>query len=135
MLTIEKVMALSQVDLFAGLPGDSVAEIALIAEEVECALNQALPSGGEPASAMYVVITGRMGFQGADPADAVECGPGEAFGELCALDPRGETPCAVALEDSLLLKIEHENLFELISEDADIAQTVIRSLCRRLRKG
>ena len=131
MLTIEKVLTLSRADIFAGLPGDSIAEIALLTEEVEVAAGNAVPSGSERSGAMYVVATGRIKFHVNNSA-TVECGPGEVFGELNALDPGNEAISATAMEDSLLLKIEHENLFDVISEDIEIAKTVIRHLCRRL---
>lgn len=130
MLTIEKVVTLSRVDLFAGLSGESLAEIAAVPEEVEIAQGQTVPSEGERSSTMYVVAAGKIQIRDEDRIKA-EFGPGEAFGVICALDPREVTTTAVALEDSLLLKIEHEVLFDLISEDVELAKAVIRSLCRR----
>jgi len=130
MLTIEKVLTLSRVDLFAGLTGESLSEIAGLTEELDLAKGQPVSSDGGPSSAMYVVAAGRVQILKEGRIKA-EFGPGEAFGVICALDPREVTTTAAALEESLLLKIEHEVLFDLISEDVELAKAIIRSLCRR----
>lgn len=130
MLTIEKVLVLSRVDIFTGLSGESLAEIASLAEELEVAKGEPVPSECGPSSAMHVVAAGRVQILDGDRIKA-EYGPGEAFGMICALDPREVTTTALALEESLLLKVEHEVLFDLISEDVELAKAIIRALCRR----
>lgn len=133
MLTIEKALTLGRVDLFSGLAGESLAEIAAVAEETELAAGQRIDATDEPGRAMYVVATGRV--QVGDGNGAPTYGPGEAFGERYALDPGEGNDPVTAREDSLLLRIDHENLFDLIAEDPALAKTIIRSLCRRLGKG
>lgn len=130
MLTIEKVLTLARVDIFAGLREESISEIAAVTDELEIARGQEVPREEGLNSSMYVVASGKIQIRNNDKIKA-EYGPGDAFGVICALDPRRLDATAVALEDSLLLKIGHETLFDLISEDVELAKSIIRSLCRR----
>ncbi len=49
-----------------------------------------------------------------------------SLGTRCALDPRNHSSSVTAVEDCLLLKIEHKVLFEFI------AKRIIGSLCLRI---
>jgi len=61
-------------------------------------------------------------------------GPGEVFGELAALDPEPRMASVTVTQPSLLLRMNHADLDELIAEHPEVAIGIIRVLCRRLRK-
>ncbi len=134
MLTIEKVLILSEVDIFRGLSGESLSEVAAVAEEMEVAEGETIMAKGELCSTMYAIVTGSARVQDGDRVLA-EYGRGQALGASSALDPGERSTTTTATEPCLLLKIEHEDLFDLISEDVDLAKAIIRSLSRRLKGG
>lgn len=53
------------------------------------------------------------------------------FGELSVLDPEQRNASISALEDTTLLRLEHDALFELMSERVEVAHAIIRFLVRR----
>lgn len=132
MLTIEKVLILAEVDIFRGLSGESLSEIAAVAQEVEAAQGEVILAKGEECAHMYAIAAGSVRVHDGDTTLA-EYGRGQALAASNALDPGERLTTSTAQEPTLLLKIEHEDLYDLIGEDVALAQAIIRSLCRRLR--
>jgi CRP-like cAMP-binding protein len=131
MLTIEKAMVLNEVDFFSGLSGELLSEMAAAAEEMEVPAGQTVTAKGERSSAMYIVASGRVRVHDGEKVIR-ELAEQSSFGTRCALDPRDRTSSVTATEDTLLLKIEHEILFEFIAESPALAKKIIGSLCRRI---
>lgn len=131
MLTIEKALILSDVDFFSGLSGELLSEVAAAAEELDVPAGQSVTAKGEHSSAMYVVASGRVRVHEGEKAIR-ELAERHSFGTRCALDPRERSSSVTAVEDSLLLKIGHEVLFEFIAESPELAKRIIGSLCRRI---
>ena len=57
------------------------------------------------------------------------------FGELSVLDPQPRMATVVAETDVRLLCLDRELLFEAMADRPEVAQGVIRFLCRRYREG
>jgi CRP/FNR family transcriptional regulator, cyclic AMP receptor protein len=131
MLTIERAMIMNEVDFFSGLPGDFLSEMAAVTEEMEVPAGQTVMAKGEHSSAMYIVVSGKVRVHEGEKMIR-ELAERSSFGTRCALDPRQRSSSVTAVEDSLLLKIEHEVLFEFIAESSELAKKIIGSLCRRL---
>ena len=131
MLTIEKAMILNEVDFFSGLPGELLSEMAAAATEMDVQAGRKVVADGEYSSAMYVVASGRVRVHEGEKVIR-ELAERRSFGTRCALDPRDRSSSVTAMEDSLLLKIEHEVLFEFIAESPALANRIIGSLCRRI---
>src|SRR5205807_9528510 len=60
MLTIEKVMMLKSVQMFAWTPDDVLAEIASILKEATFSAGQVIFEKGDPGDAMYLIDAGRV---------------------------------------------------------------------------
>jgi CRP/FNR family cyclic AMP-dependent transcriptional regulator len=131
MLTIEKAMVLSEVDFFSGLPGELLSDMAAAAEEMDIPAEQIVTAKGENCSAMYVVASGRLRVHDEEKV-LREVAERHAFGTRCVLDPQERSTSVTAMEDSLLLKIDHEVLFDFIAESPVLAKRIIGSLCRRI---
>jgi len=63
-----------------------------------------------------------------------ELGRGEAFGEMAVLDEAPRSATAVAVEETEVLRIGSEEFYEILHEQVEIAEGVIRMLTRRLRE-
>ena len=131
MLTIEKAMVLNDVDFFSGLPGELLSDMAAAAEEIDVPAGQIVTAQGEHCSAMYVVASGRVKIHEGEKVIR-ELAERRSFGTRCVLDPQERSSSVTAVEDSLLLRIEHEVLFEFIAENPAMAKRIIGSLCRRI---
>lgn len=132
MTTVDRVVALHRVPLFADVPGRVLAALAMRATEVEVAAGDVLIEQGAVEDHLYAVVSGR--FVARDGERTLrELGPGSTVGELAALAPEPRSASVTALEDGLLLRIDKVLLDELLADRPELARAVIASLVRMLR--
>jgi CRP/FNR family transcriptional regulator, cyclic AMP receptor protein len=131
--TVEKVLFLKSIDLFRGLPGEELAQIAEIAEEVPMSAGGLVFGEGEPGDALYIVVEGRVLVHRCDKSLA-ELGGRECFGEMSVLDAEPRSASVSALSEALLLKIGREEFKDILSERPEISLGIIKVLSRRLRE-
>lgn len=130
--TVEKVLFLKSIDLFSQIPGQDLAQVALIATEEVREPGEEIFAEGEAGDALYLVLEGKVRVHRGDRVIA-ELGERECFGEMAILDaaPRSATVTAVA--GTRLLRLSREDFQEIMSEKPEIALGVIKVLSRRLR--
>lgn len=132
MTTVDRVVALHRVPLFADVPGRVLAALAMRATEVEVAAGDVLIEQGAVEDHLYAVVSGR--FVARDGERTLrELGPGSTVGELAALAPEPRSASVTALEDGLLLRIDKVLLDELLADRPELSRAVIASLVRMLR--
>ncbi|HEV2124764.1 MAG TPA: cyclic nucleotide-binding domain-containing protein [Chloroflexota bacterium] len=90
LLTIEKVLLLKHVQMFADTPDQSLASVAAALDEVELAAGDVLLRQGEIGAAMYVIADGALDVE-INGTVVATLGKGEVVGELAALDPEPRT--------------------------------------------
>ena len=132
MLTIEKMLVLRSVSLFAAVREEYLASAAASATEVRLAAGEALFAEGDFGTSLFVIVSGRLEVV-AGGKRVAELGERNVVGEMAALDPEPRSASVSALDDSLLLKLTSEDLDLLMSEDVEVARGIIQTLCRRLR--
>lgn len=134
MLTLlEKMLVLKAVALFAGTPDEVLIEIASILSEEEHRAGALVFAKGDVGSRMYVVVRGRL--QAHDGARIFnELRERDVFGEMAMLDPEPRVATVTALEDSLLLCIDHRPFYELLADRVEVAQGIIRLLAGYVRE-
>jgi CRP-like cAMP-binding protein len=131
--TVEKVLFLKGVDLFSAIPGEDLAQIAVIAEEIRKETGEEIIREGEVGDSLYLVVDGKVRVLKGDQSIA-ELGEGEVFGEMAILDPGPRSATVHALGEVTLLRIGREDFDEIMAEKHEIAQGVIKVLTRRLRE-
>ena len=57
---------------------------------------------------------------------------GECFGEVAVLNREAYRASATAAEDSVLLRVDRDDMFELMRSNAEIMQAIIGLLARRV---
>jgi CRP-like cAMP-binding protein len=130
--TVEKVLFLKSIDLFSQIPGEDLAQIALISTEESRDPNDEIFAEGESGDALYLVLDGKVRVHREDRVIA-ELGERECFGEMAILDAAPRSATVTALSDTNLLKIAREDFQEIMSEKPEIANGIIKVLSRRLR--
>jgi CRP-like cAMP-binding protein len=129
---VERVMALKRVSLFAQVPDDTLAALGSALDEVELGAGSTLFEKGDPGDAMYVVVAGQLrAHDGGKTLNSFA--PGDVFGEMAALDGEARSASITAGEDSLLLRLERENLYDLMDSYSSVARGIIQVLLQRLR--
>ena len=134
LLTIEKALLLRQVRIFADTPDHTLAGVAALMDEIVVSPEQVVIEEGEWGASMYVVVSGSVHVLWGGQLVA-ELGPGQVFGELAALDPEPRSATIVAgPEEVHLMRLEREELFDLMTEQIEVAYGIVRFLCGRYRE-
>jgi len=130
--TLEKVLFLKSIDLFSQIPGEDLAQVALIAVEEPRESGEIIFSEGEPGDAFYLVLDGKVRMHHQEKMVA-ELGERECFGEMALLDSAPRSATVTTVDDTNLLKIARDEFHEILTEKPEIALGIIKVLSRRLR--
>ena len=130
--TVEKILFLRTAPVFEHVSGEDLAALARIAELETYAPGQTVFREGDLGDALFVVVRGKVTIT-AGGARLATLGPGEAFGEMAILDVVPRSGTADAVEETEVLRIGSEEFYEILHEQVEIAEGVIRMLTRRLR--
>jgi CRP-like cAMP-binding protein len=132
LLTVERVLFLKKVDVFAGIDDDALAGLAVPMQEREFRAGESIFREGDLGREMFIVLEGRVRIhRGEQTFDMV--GSAGFFGELAALDPEPRSASATAVEDTRALALNHTVLLEELMNNSVLAQGIIRYLVRRFR--
>jgi CRP-like cAMP-binding protein len=130
--TVEKVLFLKSIDLFSQIPGEDLAQVALIATEEAREEGEEIFAEGEAGDALYLVLDGKVRVHRGDRQIA-ELGERECVGEMAILDASPRSATVTAMADTNLLKISREDFQEIMAEKPEIALGIIKVLSHRLR--
>ena len=133
MTTVERVVALHRVSLFADVPGRVLAALARRASEVDVAAGTLVIAEGAVEDHLYAVVRGRLRVHRGERSITV-LGPGTTVGELAALVPEPRTASVTALERSTLLRIDRPLLEELLADRPALARGIIAALVAMVRE-
>lgn len=130
---IDKILTLKTVEIFSEIEDATLIDIATIVDEAHADANTTIITKGDVGSCMYIIHEGRVRVH--DGAQVfTEFGDGEIFGELSLLDPEPRSASVTAITDTLLLRLDQESFYELLSDNPSVGRGVIRILCQRLRR-
>ena len=131
--TVEKVLFLKSVELFSQIPGEELAQIAGIAQEVHLERGELIIQEGEMGDSMFLIIEGEVMVHRLGK-ELTRLGERESFGEMALLDNEPRSATVSAVSDVTCLKVEREDFYELMSEKVEIGHGIIRMLTQRLRE-
>lgn len=129
---LDRVLILKTAEIFAEVSDDVLAEVAGRTREVRLRKNELLFRKGDPGTTTYIVAAGRLRIH-VDDRLIAEVGERAVVGELAALSSEPRTASVTAADDSLLLTLDQESLFDLMLDQQEIARGIIRVLVGRLR--
>jgi CRP/FNR family transcriptional regulator len=129
---------LRRAPLFRALDDDGAVALQAGVTIVELARAERLFEEGASGNQLYVVLDGKIKLTRA-AADGREnllsvVGPGEMFGELSLFDPRPRTASAIAVTDSRLGALAHDDLRNWLTGRPDVALHLLQALAQRLRR-
>jgi CRP-like cAMP-binding protein len=131
--TVEKVLLLKGIDLFAAVPSEELAAIARIAEVMRVDAGEVVIREGELGDALYFVVDGSAAVTKGDRRLAELTSRG-VFGELALLDPGPRSATVAATSDLTLLKIGRDDFVEILAARPEVPLGVIKMLARRVRE-
>lgn len=136
--TIEKMMLIRQVPIFADLTADDLEELASVVEERRVDAGKDVFREGDPGDAVYLIVKGSVVvFTGGDGQRAErvlsELGPGACIGEMAVLDASPRSATVRALERTRTLRVPGEGFKRVMSERPEMSQAIVAELVKRMR--
>jgi CRP-like cAMP-binding protein len=129
---LDRALALRAAPLFSALGADDLLPIAELSTELSLAAGGRLFAQGELGDSLYVVVAGRVGVERGG-ARVAEIGAGECVGELAALDWEPRSATVVALEDTELIRLERDDLLDLLGDHPELVRALAGVLVARIR--
>jgi CRP-like cAMP-binding protein len=130
--TIEKVIFLQNVDVFDQVPTEQLVFLAAIAEETTVAARTDVYREEEPSDALYLVLDGAVRLH-REGREITVAGVHEAFGTWALFDESPRVATATAVEESHLLRINRDDFVDLLAENVQITEGVLKTVVGRLR--
>ena len=135
--TVSKLL-LRNVPLFAMLPEDQVGVLTTVVSRKSVPRGATIISAGDITDSLYVILSGRLKVMMSDTEGREVIlsmlGRGEYFGEMVPIDDRTRSASVIALEPCDLLVLAKHDFRKCLSENFDMAMTVMRGLVKRLRE-
>jgi hypothetical protein len=135
--TIEKMMLLRQVPIFADLAADDLEELATIVEERRVDAGKVLFKEGDPGDAVYLIVKGWVCVftGGGDRPERVlsELGAGACIGEMAVLDAAPRSATVRAVQRTRTLRVPGEGFKRVMSERPEMSQAIVAELVKRMR--
>ena len=101
--------------------------------EVELTAEEIVFVEGDPGSSMFIIAYGRVRvFDQQRILNTL--GAREVFGEMALLDPEPRIASVSTMEETLLLRIDHQPFFELLADRREVAYGIIRVLSHYVRE-
>jgi CRP-like cAMP-binding protein len=130
--TVEKVIFLQGIDIFSYTSTEDLALIGAITEEIQFPQKALIYKEGATSDSMYLVLEGKVLLE-RDGKEVMTVEEKGVFGTWALFDDEPRVVSAKALEDSRLLRIDKEDFYDLLADNVQITQGILKMITRRLR--
>ncbi len=131
---LEKVLFLKQVPLFREIPGEQVAGILPIVDEVSFQQGDQIIRQGDAGDALYIIVEGEVEIEiDGRNMDRV-LGSRDVIGELAILTGDARAATCTARSEVLTLRVSHDSFWELMRERPEVTIGVMRIVLGYLKK-
>ena len=131
--TIEKVLFLKSIDLFAQAAIEDLGRVAALTADVRFRSGETIFREGELVEAIYFGVKGRVAVE-RNGNRVREVGEKEAVGIVAALDQEPAVHTVIALEPVYALKLNAQDFHDMLSVDYELVRAVFRALCWMIRE-
>ena len=132
--TVEKILFLKSVGIFAHAAIEELGRIAALMQEVRFETGETIYREGNPIEAVYVILSGRVAVQN-NGRVVREAGDHHVAGALAALDLGVALRTATTLEPVRALKLRVQDFQDLLASDFDLVKAVFRVVAQQIRTG
>ena len=133
MITVQKMLLLRRVDLFADMPTRQLGHVARVTREVVKPAGSVIFAEGDPGDALFVIVSGEVEVLRAGEQVTV-LREADYFGELAVLTTQTRNASVRAKTDCLLLRLERSDFHQVLAGNFEAVLAVIRTICRRLHR-
>lgn len=132
METDQRFSLLKKTDIFRHTPDKYLTDVAQILKEVSLKKGEQLFAKGDVGDCMYIIEKGSIRIHDGDYTFAI-LDKNEVFGELSLMDAEKRSASATCDHDCVLLKLEQDPFYDVLSKDQEILKGILQMLCRRIR--
>jgi CRP-like cAMP-binding protein len=137
--TIEKVIFLKEVAFFRNMTVEQLKALASVCEEQFFAADEVIFNENDPGGALFVIVRGRVGIEReaerkGSSARLATMEERSYFGEMTLFNDSPRSTKAIALRDTLVLRLRREPLIVLVRQYPDLSLELINVLSSRLRE-
>ena len=131
--TIERVLFLKSVDLFHQAAIEDIGRVAALTVDVRFMAGETIFHEGDLVDGIYFLVDGRVAIE-KNGQRIREVGARDAFAIVAALDLEPAAHTVTALEQVRALKLNAQDLHDMLSVDYELVRAVFRALCSMIRK-
>ena len=132
--TVEKVIFLKSVEIFAHAAIEELGRVATLMQEVRFESQETIYREGNPLDAIFVLLKGRVAVQSGD-TQVREVEKHEIIGALAALDCGVALRTVTTLEAVHALKLNAQDFQDLLASDFNLVKAVFRVVAKNIRSG
>jgi len=130
-----KVDEFNKFDFFNAFSKDQLAGLAKLTETKTFKKGSEIYKEGDRANHIYLVCKGWVSLRKVDPERDIGISfenreKGELFGTACFMKPQEYTLNAVCMEDSEVLKMDADKLFDLFQKDYQIGYLFLKEIAK-----
>lgn len=133
-ITVEQ---LSQFDLFKSIADEALNDLAPHCQLLHYKAGDTLFEQGESAEYLFLVVEGEIAllrrYEGGDLIKLTSMGPNDVIGELSMMVGETRSASAVALQDSTVIMLHHDQLFKYLNQYPSVAMSLMLQMAIRLR--
>jgi CRP-like cAMP-binding protein len=129
---VEKVLCLQRVDVFKHATTEMLTYISSIAEVVVVAPQAVVFAEQELSDAMYVVVSGRVRLE-KEGKEVLIVGASESFGTWALFDNTPRLMTAIAVEETVLLKIVSDTFYEFLADHEEVTPAIFKAVIERVK--
>jgi CRP-like cAMP-binding protein len=133
LVPLEQILFLKQIPLFRDIPGEEIAGLLPIVEEVEISARTIVLRQGDEGDGLYIIVEGRVSVE-VDGRRAGEMGSRQVIGELAILTGEPRAATCTALSDVIALRIRRDPFWQLLRDHTEVSLGVIRILLDYLKR-
>jgi CRP-like cAMP-binding protein len=130
--TVEKVVFLQDVDVFARIPLEDLVYVAAITDEIEIAKGREIFREGDISDSMYLVVEGKVRLHRQE-IEVLTANAKDVFGTWALFDDETRVVTATALEDCHMLRLDKEKFLDLLTDHTRIVEGILQIMATRLR--
>jgi CRP/FNR family transcriptional regulator, cyclic AMP receptor protein len=126
--------ALASTKLLSSLDRKTIKRLADQGKHRSYAAGETIIREGAPASALYIILSGKVHFEVADggPAPVATAGPGDFFGELALIEEHPRSATVIADEPTECILFVAWEFTALLKEFPEMAVPLMNALIARL---
>lgn len=131
--TIERVIFLQSIELFADIPSEQLAQIAGITEYYTMSKDEVLFRKGEKSQHLFLLIDGSVMITRNEKENKNFEGP-EALGVWGFFDDGDRLMTMTCTSDCQLLRIDRLDFFDLLEDRVHLSRGLLKYFVKRIRK-